>query len=108
VRQALPEVLINQSPGPKPQNKPNEATVALSPAEGPTVCPLCGGKVTKNGTYWVLNWVLMLMMGWLGVQKVLIQRRRCKECGHKLPRRNGYAKPKRVGPGGIKSTFWWA
>jgi transposase-like protein len=48
------------------------------------VCPECGGKVTKNGVYWVLNWVLMLTMGWLGVQKVLIQRWRCKECGNEI------------------------
>jgi transposase-like protein len=48
------------------------------------VCPKCGGKVTKNGVYWVLNWVLMLTMGWLGVQKVLIQRWRCKVCGHEI------------------------
>jgi hypothetical protein len=41
--------------------------------------------VTKNGTYWVLNWLLMLALGWLGVQRVRIQRRRCKVCGYEIP-----------------------
>ncbi len=39
----------------------------------------------KNGTYWVLNWLLMLTLGWLGVQRVRIQRRRCKVCGYEIP-----------------------
>jgi hypothetical protein len=84
VRQALPEVLANRTPGPKPRNKPTETTIAVAPAEEPVVCPQCGGKVTKNGTYCVLNWLLMLTMGWLGVQWVRIQRRRCKVCGHEI------------------------
>jgi len=84
IKEALPEVLVNQRPGPKPQNNPDEATVATSPSEGPTVCPQCGGKVTKNGTYWVLNWLLMFTLGWLGVKRVRIQRRRCKNCGCEL------------------------
>ena len=83
VRQALPEVLADRTPGPKPRNKPAETTTA-APVEEPVVCPQCGGKVTKNGTYWVLNWLLMLTMGWLGVQWVCIQRRRCKVCGHEI------------------------
>ena len=81
VKRALPEILVNQTPGPKPQGRVVASTAKRSEAEAPMVCPKCGGKVTKNGTYWVLNWVLMLTMGWLGVQKVLIQRRRCKKCG---------------------------
>ena len=83
VRQALPEVLANRTPGPKPRNKPTE-TMAAAPIEEPVVCPQCGGKVTKNGTYWVLNWLLMLTMGWLGVHWVRIQRRRCKVCEHEI------------------------
>jgi hypothetical protein len=47
-------------------------------------CPKCGGKATKNGTYRVLNWLLMLTLGWLGVQRVRIQRRRCTVCGHEI------------------------
>jgi hypothetical protein len=54
-------------------------------SEEPTACPRCGGKVTKNGTYWVLNWLLMLTLGWLGVHRVRIQRRRCKVCGYEIP-----------------------
>lgn len=84
VKQALSEVLVNKKPGPKPQQEATEAVAETDPPEAPPACPECGGKVRKNGTYWVLNWVLMLMMGWLGVQQVLIQRRRCKACGHEL------------------------
>lgn len=100
VNQALPDVLVNRTPGPKPRNKPAEATEAVAPDEGPTVCPKCEGKVTKNGTYWVLNWVLMLMMGWLGVQRVLIQRRRCQECGHEI------ASPERVRQAEARRAWW--
>ena len=84
VKEALPEALANQRPGPKPQNKPDEAIAAGSPSEEPTMCPQCGQKVTKNGTYWVLNWLLMFTFGWLGVKRVRIQRRRCKNCGCEL------------------------
>jgi transposase-like protein len=85
VEDALPEVLSNRTPGPKPQKKlAEEAKQASPPEERPAACPKCSGKATKNGTYWVLNWLLMLTMGWLGVQRVLIQRWRCKECGHEL------------------------
>jgi hypothetical protein len=101
VKQALPDVLVNRTPGPKPRNKPAEATEAVAPDEGPTVCPKCEGEVTKNGTYWVLNWVLMLMTGWLGVQRVLIQRRRCKECGHEI------VSPERVRQAEARRA-WWA
>jgi hypothetical protein len=69
VKQALPAVLVNRTPGPKPRNKPAKATEAVVPDEGPTVCPKCEGKVAKNGTYWVLNWVLMLMMGGLAIAR---------------------------------------
>jgi hypothetical protein len=81
-KKALPDVLANRKPGPKPRNKPDKATASLS--EKPAVCPECGGRVTKNGTYQVLNWLLMLTFGWLGIQRVRIQRRRCKECGCEL------------------------
>ena len=55
VKDALSGVLVNKRPGPKPQNKSNEAAVIASPPEKPTVCPECGCKATKNGTYLVLN-----------------------------------------------------
>lgn len=83
VIQTLPEVLVNQTPGPKPQSEPAETTTG-SPAKEPTECRQCGGKVSKNGTYWVLNWLRMLVVGWLGVQRVRLQRRRCMVCGHEI------------------------
>jgi hypothetical protein len=84
VKAALPEVLRNRPPGPKPKETAEEVKEAFPPEERPTACPVCNGTVTKNGTYWVLNWLLMLTRGWLGVQRVLIQRWRCKACGHEL------------------------
>jgi hypothetical protein len=56
--------------------------------------------VTKNGTYWVLNWWLMLTLGWLSVQRVRIQRRRCRVCGFELisPERERQAEARRA---------WW-
>ncbi len=82
VKEALPDILVNKKPGPKPQANPDKASD--SPPEKPVVCPKCGGKVTKNGTYEVLNWLLMLTLGWLGIKRVRIQRRRCTQCGHEL------------------------
>jgi len=82
---ALPEVLVNHPPGPQPRsNHPAAAPEKSDNQEEPLTCPGCGGQVKKNGTYWVLNWVLMLTIGWQGVQKVLIQRWRCKRCGREL------------------------
>ena len=87
VKKALPEVLASRKRGPEPKNRVADSTAKRSKTEEPRVCPECGGKVTKNGTYWVLNWVLMLTMGWMGVQKVLIQRHRCKKCGKEIASR---------------------
>ena len=84
LKKALPEVLADQKRGPKPEEKAADSTAKQPETEEPIACPECGGRVTKNGTYWVLNWVLMLTMGWLGVQKIRIQRRRCKKCGHEI------------------------
>lgn len=82
---ALPELLVNQTPGPKPwPNHPAEALEKSDEQAKPPPCPGCGGQAKKNGTYWVLNWVLMLAMGWRGLQQVLIQRWRCKGCGREL------------------------
>lgn len=78
IKKALPELLVNEKPGPKA--KIQESKTPEPPAEREK-CPACGGKLNKNGTYWVLNWVLMLLMGWLSVQRIQIQRWRCKECG---------------------------
>lgn len=85
VADSLPEVLSNRTPGPKPGQEAAQKAKEASPSEEhPDACPACGGRVTKNGTYRVLNWLLMLTMGWLGVQWTLIQRWRCKACGHEL------------------------
>ena len=81
LEQALPKVLVNQSPGPKPHSQGRQEQEKAEHPEASGPCRACGGKVRKNGTYKVLNWVLMLTLGWLGVQQVLIQRWRCKGCG---------------------------
>jgi hypothetical protein len=102
VKESLPEVLKNRKPGPKPQKEVTEEGQESSlPEERPEACPECGGQVTKNGTYRVLNWLLMLTMGWLGRQWVLIQRWRCKVCGHELisPEQARQAEARRA---------WWA
>lgn len=100
VKQALPETLENRKPGPKPKERAEAGTAKRSETEEPIACPECGGKVTKNESYWVLNWVLMLMMGWMGVQKVLIQRRRCRACGHEI------ASPERVRQAEARRAWW--
>jgi hypothetical protein len=64
------------------------------------MCPECGGKVRKNGTYKVLNWLLMLTMGWLGIQTVCIQRRRCKACGYEL------VSPERARQAEARQAWW--
>ncbi len=101
LEQALPEVLANQAPGPKAQ--PQQAADGTQKEEQgpkPDPCPKCGGKVRKNGTYWVLNWVLMLTMGWLGVQKELLQRWRCKGCGHEV------VSPERTRQAEARQAWW--
>jgi hypothetical protein len=97
---ALPQVLGNQKPGPKPSAPVSLVPVPPDPSKATPVCPECGGKVRKNGTYGVLNWLLMLTMGWLGIQQVLIQRRRCKTCGYEVvsPERARQAEARRA---------WW-
>ena len=99
VKESLPDVLANRPPGPAAQHK---AKTAEKVAEAKRVirCPECGGKTVKNGTYWVLNWVLMLTMGWMGVQKVLIQRYRCKACSKEI------ASPERVHQAEARQAWW--
>jgi hypothetical protein len=100
IKDALSWVLVNKTPGPKPKNKHDESTVKEIVCEEPTLCPRCGGKATKNGTYWVLNWLLMLTMGWLGIQRILIQRRRCKDCGHEV------VSPERACQAEARNAWW--
>ena len=84
LERALPMVLANQKPGPLPRFQASSAPVEPTEATRPGACSVCGGQVRQNGTYTVLNWVLLLTMGWLGVQHMLLQRWRCKGCGHEL------------------------
>ena len=100
VEEALPEVLANKTPGPKPRCRAVNAATGDAEAKSVTHCPECGGKTVKNGTYWVLNWVSMLTMGWIGVQKVLIQRRRCKACDKEI------ASPERVRQAEARRAWW--
>jgi hypothetical protein len=100
VKQVLPEVLADRKRGPKQKQRVKDPTAKQFETEKPGVCPACGGKVTKNGRYWVLNWVLMLTMGWMGVQKVLIQRRRCKKCGKEI------ASPERIRQMEARQAWW--
>ena len=100
IDQALPAILANQPPGPKPPSPVADGIEQLAQAEKPGPCPKCGGQVRKNGTYWVLNWVLMLTMGWLGVQQELLQRWRCKGCGHEL------VSPERTRQAEARQAWW--
>jgi len=100
LEEALPQVLVNQKPGPKPQGPASTVSTLTRPTKKAGVCSQCGGKVRKNGTYWVLNWLLMLTMGWLGIQKVLIQRRRCKACGDEV------VSPERVRQAEARQAWW--
>lgn len=85
VKPALGEVLKNDPPGPEP--KPDgEVKAGQAIGERPEICDWCGGRrIRKNGRYWVINWIWLLSIGWLvGMQKTIIQRWRCAECGHEL------------------------
>ena len=100
VEAALPEVLANQPPGPKPRDLVSIVCKRSRPVATSSVCPKCGGKVRKNGTYKVLNWLLMLTMGWLGLQTVCIQRRRCKACGYEV------VSPERARQAEARQAWW--
>ncbi len=79
----LESVLANQPPGPPP--RPAQAVSAPVEQERPACCPACGHeRIWKNGCYWVLNWLSMLLTGWLPWGRVRIQRWRCAQCGHEL------------------------
>lgn len=75
----------NDRPGPEPQAAPEVAVAQTLPA-GPAACDACGSThIWRNGTYCVINWVWLLSIGWLvGLQKALMQRWRCAQCGHEL------------------------
>lgn len=100
VEAALPEVLVNQKPGPKSRDSASTVSTLTPITKEASVCTQCGGEVRKNGTYWVLNWLLMLTMGWLGIQKVLIQRHRCTDCGHEV------VSPERARQAEARQAWW--
>lgn len=89
---ALPAVLVNETPGPKPSNP--KAHLAEPPApvrhetaeDGrPTECPHCHqGQVWKNGVYWVLNWLAVVTFHWFSPERVPVQRFRCAGCGREI------------------------
>jgi hypothetical protein len=84
LERALPEVLANQKPGPPPRFQTISRPVEPGGTIRPGACAVCGGQVRKNGTYEVLNWVLLLTMGWVGLQHIVLQRWRCQGCGQEL------------------------
>lgn len=84
VKAMWPVVLVHQKPGPRPRPDPVVPATDRPQPGAPSGCPACGGRLRQNGRYGVLNWVLLLLMGWLGVQKVSIQRWRCQACGHEV------------------------
>ena len=97
VKKGLAEVLSNEKPGPKTMEKEEENPKEIKKREA---CQKCGGKLNKNGTYWVLNWIAMLLTGWLVPEKVQIQRWRCKECGHEA------ADKERVRQAEARKAWW--
>ena len=106
VKALLPVVLANQKPGPQPRHASDGPTPEMNQLAEPRVCPACGGKLRKNGVYQVLNWVRLLLLGWLGVQQVTIQCWRCKACGHEVGGPERTAKLRRGGPGGARWPGW--
>jgi len=86
LKPALSDILINETPGPKPQPSCSKQTGAPVLDARPTMCDQCGGtRIWKNGTYEVINWIWLLTVGWLvGMHHILIQRWRCAQCGHEL------------------------
>lgn len=100
VIRSLPQVLVNQRPGPKPESRVTDPKSKQSEVEEAAICPRCGSRVVKNGTYRVLNWVLMLTMGWMDIQKARIQRWYCKECKSEV------ASPERVRQAEARQAWW--
>lgn len=81
----LGEILVNETPGPSPKVKASPG-VTQEEIERPERCETCGSvRIWKNGSYQVINWVWLLMVGWLiGVKQARIQRFRCADCGQEL------------------------
>ncbi len=73
VRKALPIVLTNKKPGPLIKDEKKNHNHLED--NRPHLCPKCGhNHIWKNGTYWVFNWLAMLLISWLPVKRILILR----------------------------------
>jgi hypothetical protein len=99
VKEALPDVLANRRPGPKRRRRAAGLEEERE-AEKAVQCPGCGGKTVKNGIYKILDWAMMLTVGWMGVQRVPIQRRRCKACNKEI------TSPERVRQAEARRAWW--
>ena len=100
MKQALPEILSNRPPGPKAQPKAVAKIEKEKQVEKTAPCPKCGGKVRKNGRYWVSKLGADVDDGLVGIQKELLQRWRCKVCAYELvtPARSRQSKARQA---------WW-
>ena len=83
---SLANILDNKPPGPKPMLDEKDTEAVSESDAWPKKCHQCGSRhIWKNGTYEVINWVLLLIAGWLiGTPRVSIQRFRCADCGQEL------------------------
>ena len=99
---ALPDVLKNHKPGPKPQIVQQRPSGRVVPHDGrPTACPHCHSQhIWRNGTYLVLNWLSMLLVGWCGVQWRRLQRWRCAVCHREIP------SPERAQQAQARQAWW--
>jgi DNA-binding transcriptional MerR regulator len=99
---ALPDVLKNHKPGPKPQVSQKGPSGRIAPNDRrPTACPHCHSQhLWKNGTYLVLNWLDMLLVGWCGVQWRRLQRWRCADCQREIPA------PERAQQAQARQAWW--
>jgi len=86
LKPALGDILLNETPGPKPQSSSTDGVGGSVAERRPMKCDRCGGaRIWRNGTYAVINWVWLLTAGWLvGKHHILVQRWRCAQCGHEL------------------------
>ena len=92
----LGDLLDNQPPGPQPKAQQSAVEVAQEASQGPESCQFCGSeRFFRNSTYEVINWVLLLIVGWLIAKKsVVIQHFRCAECGEELLSAERQRRPK--------------
>jgi hypothetical protein len=84
---ALKIILVNKKPGPKSSddqiefNFDEQSGTSKWQDERPASCPHCGSsKVWKNGFYFVLNWLMLLLPIKINYLKEKIQRYICGDC----------------------------